>query len=364
MTKTSTPLWFAFVLLCFVLLPQRTFGQEDMVSVPDLTGQAAPKAAAALNRLGLNLGTETRNLWTAASGLPQNSISAQSVTAGQPVKRGSAIDVTVLRAPNLILIYDDKALTLVNQTGETLDLTELSFNTLDGTKQITFPGTLWQANEIDNTQCAQISAVQRQGPAQTDPCSVIQTWFWTTNAGSHFWLGLNGVTRFNVVQSGVERGTCSAAQAGAAAQRCELYVPGSVGEDATEYVYFAYTINQLAAINKSTDKWMPLTGATIVNHAPAVAGSTFAFPDPKVFPNPVTIGQTDRLAPGQCLLYTNRSAPATSTPEPCDIVARLDLEPGVVFWTLEFGLNSATDDVLHTCPAATADKLTICAMPR
>jgi hypothetical protein len=364
MTKTPKRLWIAILLVCFGLLPQRTFAQEDMVTVPDLTGQPAPKAAAMLNRLGLNFGTETRSQWTSASGLPQNSISAQSVAAGQQAKRGTAIDVTILRAPNLILIYDDKTLTLANQTGETLDLTELTFNTLDGTKHISFPGSLWQANEIDNMQCAQIAAVQRQGPAQIDPCSVIQTWFWTTNSGNHFWLGLNGVTRFNIVQSGVERGTCSAAQAGAAAQRCELYVPGSAGEDAAEYVYFAYTTTQLAVINKSADKWMPLTGANIVNHAPAVAGSTFAFADPKVFPNPVTIGQTDRLAPGQCLLYTNRSAPVTATPEPCDVIARLDLDPSVVFWTLDFGLNSVTDDTPHVCPAATPDKLTICAMPR
>ncbi len=364
MTKTLSYLWIIVTLVCLGLLSQPAFAQEDMVTVPDLTGQLAPKAAASLNHVGLNLGAETRGLWTAASGLPQNSISVQSLAAGQQVKRGSAIDVTVLRAPNLILIYGDKTLTVANLTGETLDLTELSFNTLNGTRRISFSGTLWQVDEIDNTQCAQIAAVQRQGPVQTDPCSAIRTWFWTTNSGNHFWLDLNGVTRFNVVQSGVERGTCNAARAGAASQRCELYLPSSGGEDATEYVYFAYTINQLAVINKSANKWMPLTGATIINHAPAVAGSDFAFADPKVFGSPITIGQTDRLAPGQCLLYTNRSAPATSTPESCDVIARLDLDPSVVFWTLDFGLNSVTDDVQHTCPAAVADKLTICAMPR
>ena len=56
---------------------------QNTVQVPDLTGMNVPQAAAALNRVGLGLGNETGEAWTAASGLKQNSIKAQSVAAGQ-----------------------------------------------------------------------------------------------------------------------------------------------------------------------------------------------------------------------------------------------------------------------------------------
>src|SRR5215468_6303228 len=115
---TKARLWIVAILLFSGLFLHPAFAQDDMVTVPDIMGKAAPNAAALLNRAGLNLGTETRGLWTASSGLPQNSVSAQSVAAGTQAKRGSTIDITVLRAPNVILIYDDKTLTLVNQTGD------------------------------------------------------------------------------------------------------------------------------------------------------------------------------------------------------------------------------------------------------
>ncbi len=362
MTKISWRLCFLILWIGFCVLPRQVFAQNDTISAPDLTGLTPPRAAAILNRIGFNLGKETAKLWTAESGLPQNAISAQSIPPGQKSQRGTAIDVTVLRPSNLILLYDDKSLTLANQTGDALDLTQFTFNTLDGTKRITFQGTLWQADQVDNNQCAQIAAVRAQGPTQTAPCAGIQTWFWTTNAGNHFWIGINGVTRFDVVQAGIERGTCNTAPVGAAQQRCDIYL--NAEQDAADYVYFAYTPDQLVVINKSADKWMPLNGDNIINYAPAVAGSTFAFADPKVFGNPVTIGQTDRLAPNQCLLYTNRAAPSGTAPEPCDVIARLDLEANVVFWTQDFDLNSVTDDVQHTCPAATSGKVTVCIMPR
>jgi hypothetical protein len=42
----------------------------------------------------------------------------------------------------------------------------------------------------------------------------------------------------------------------------------------------------------------------------------------------------------------------------------LDLDPNVNFWTQPFGVDSVTDEAAHTCPAAVADRLTICVMPR
>src|SRR3954463_11504474 len=103
-----------FITFCLVLGIGQTMAQ-DTIQVPDLTGMNVPQAAAALNRAGFALGNETGEAWTAESGLQQNRIKSQSVAAGQTAPSGSAIDVTVLRSPNVALVYDDNDLTLVNK---------------------------------------------------------------------------------------------------------------------------------------------------------------------------------------------------------------------------------------------------------
>jgi len=96
--------FLALMLGVLALLGAQAALAQDTVTVPDLTGMALPQAAAALNRSGLLLGAENNEGWTLASGLPQNVIAAQSVPAGQSAARGTAVDVTILRAPNAVLI--------------------------------------------------------------------------------------------------------------------------------------------------------------------------------------------------------------------------------------------------------------------
>ena len=61
--------------------------QEQTPVVPNLAGLNIPQATAALNKVGLALGNQTSEPWTQAAGIPQNTISAQSIPAGQPVDR-------------------------------------------------------------------------------------------------------------------------------------------------------------------------------------------------------------------------------------------------------------------------------------
>ena len=78
-----------------------------------------------------------------------------------------------------------------------------------------------------------------------------------------------------------------------------------------------------------------------------------------------SVATVTQLAPNQCILYTN-SADTSSldTPQPCDVIARLDINPGVIFWVANFDIASASDGRQYTCNAATAGQLTICIMPR
>jgi len=346
-----------------LIAPQLVSAQDDNVTIPNVVGLSLPQAAALLNTSGLNLGTETKKPWSADSGQKANTVGAQAIPPGQAVKRGSALDVTVLRAPNVQLVYDDNLLTFTNHTGAELTITDLTFNTIDGSAPAAFKAITWQADTVSDGECVQLWAVGHDGSQAVEGCSTVDAWYSTVNPSSHFWIAANGTTRFNVMQGDQERGTCATVAPGAAQAHCDIYLI-SPDEDAAAYVYFAYTTDQLVVKDKSPDMWMPLAGTAIVNNAPPVKGSTFAFGDPKIFGNPAIMGRIDKLAPGQCLLYTKRDTPGEDLPETCAVLARLDLDPNVIFWDFDFGVQSVTDDLNHVCPAATPGKLTICAMPR
>lgn len=349
--------------LCAVLFSLLLVGsgmvsaQEAGVPVPDLTGMTVPVAAAVLNSNGLSLGAEMNEGWTPESGMEQNRVKGQSLPAGQSAAPGSVVDVTVLRSPNVILIYDDNDFTLVNQTGAQLTLAGLSFNALDGASA-SLAATRW-ANILRVNQCVQVWSVGRNGSKGMDECDTIQNWLVTTNPGEHFWTGEGGTTRFNVTQNGVERVSCPVANPG----RCEFYVSGGASADTTQYIYFAYTPEHLAVINQSADQWMSLANFNVFNnygpakHAPVPLG------DPTLYVNKNPVARFGLLAPGQCTLFTNSNPEANQPPQPCTVVANLAVDPNLIFWGAAFDMTSS-DGASYSCPAATADKLTICVMPR
>lgn len=345
-----------FMLICLFVFVGMVAAQD--VTVPDLTGLSVPQAAAQLNRLGLKLGAENNQGWTQESGLPQNSISGQSVPAGQTVAPGSAVDVNVLRSPNVLLIYDDNDLTLVNNTGGGLNLAGMVFRALDGSGA-TFAAARWGGG-LGAGDCVQVWSVGRSGGKDMPECGNVQ-WMTTNNPAEHFWTGAGGTTQFGVFQDGLQRGTCAVANPG----RCEFYVAGGASSDATQYVYFAYTPEHLAIINQSDNQWMALDGFSVSNNYVPPLGAAVNVSDPTLYKsqNVNPVANIGRLAPGQCLLFTNGSPGSEQPPETCQVVARLDVGDTVKFWGADFGVNSS-DGVARSCPAAVAGRLTICVMPR
>src|SRR5689334_3960690 len=350
--------WLA-ILVCALFTVSAVAAQDQSVTVPDVSGLNVPQAAALLNKNGLRLGLENNQGWTADSGLPENTINGQSVPAGQTTPFGTSVDVNVLRSPNALMIYDDNDLTLVNHSGGDLNLTGLTFVAADG-NGAQLAGSRWAASLRDG-QCTQVWSVGRNGPKGLDECSNIQNWLVTTNAGEHFWTGEGGTTQFNVLQNGVPRATCPVANPG----RCEFYLSAGGGSsDATDYVYFAYTPDRLAVINQSTDKWMTLDGFNVVNNFAETKGAPVYLGDPNLYTkHPPDVETVNRLAPGQCILYTNQSPGTDSPPQPCEVIARLDIGAAVIFWGADFGVASS-DGEQRTCPAPKEGQLTICVMPR
>jgi hypothetical protein len=363
--------YYASLLGCVVaalVFHPLALAQEDQVTVPDVTGLSVPAAAALLNQNGMALGNQYGELWTEESSQPANTVGAQSLAPGSTVDWGTALDVTVLQSPNMLLIYDAESITLINQADVPVSLQGLTFNAQDGSTPATFPAANWMGTLNGSAHCAQLWAVPQRQPQRPAACAGIERWLSTVNAGVHFWTGLNGVTRFNVVYDGVERAVCEGAAPGQGPKQCAFYLPIEAGAgDVTAYIYLAYVTDRLIVLNQSGDKWMPLAHTTIYNHNPNVlvtGGAPLTVGDPQLFNNPETVADITRLAPGQCLLFTNSSPEADAPPQDCNVIARLNVNPTLIFWAADFEVISATDGQRHMCPAATANKMTICVVPR
>jgi hypothetical protein len=337
-------------------LPRVASAQSDLVAVPDLTGLSVPEAAALLNRTGLNLGAEKTVPWTESAGLPKDKIGAQAIQAGQQVSPGTAVEVTVLRVTNIILLYDYNMLTLVNKTGDKLNIGDVTLGA--------FKGTSWRLTQLDDGQCAQIWAIVQKKPVAVAECAAVQTWIFDTNKALHFWRSTPTSAQFAFTKAGSSYGLCNSAAPDSGTMRCDIYWPGGDEPDAMDYIYFAYTADQLVIRNNSKDEWLPLTGVNVINNLPAVKGYTFPVGDPSAYPSQPAVGSVARLAPNQCIWFTNGDPQITAPPQPCDVMAKLDVDPALIYWASDFGVDGVLDDKPHFCPKATPGKLTICVMPR
>lgn len=338
---------------------------QTQVVVPDLTGLNVPTAAAELNKLGLRLGEQNARAWSSDAGVAENTIGAQSVAPGNNVEPGRAVDVTVFRTPNLRLIYDDNDITLVNLTGQTIDISALRFETTEGTRA-SFDASRW-SSELRANQCLQLWSVNRNGSKGLPECQAIQNWLTTVSPSNHFWTGSNGVSMFEVRQNGTVLNVCQAAPSNSQDRSitCEFYLPAGGAGDVAEFVYFAYTVDTFAAINPTDDAWLRLNRTTIVNPNAnqGQLGASFRLGDAALFGNPEIVAEIGRLAPQQCLLVFDSALAAASPPQPCDVIAQLGIPSDQRFWLSDFELESR-DGRKFTCTGAVEGKRTICIMPR
>jgi hypothetical protein len=356
-------------LIALALFVPSVAAQEATVVVPDLTGLNVPQAAAILNAVGLRLGNEESGGWTDGAGLARGSISAQSLAPSTIVTSGTVVDVSVLQSPNMLLLYDDNDLTVVNLSANVADVTGLRFTSVEG-NPAALAAIRWASN-LRNGQCLQAWSISRNGPKGLDDCQFIQNWLTTNNTGEHFWTQANGVQRFAVLEEGIERATCPAAPVGSQDNplRCEFFYAGAgAGADVTNYLYFAYTPDAIVIINQSNDKWMPTDRTTIFNFNPGISnpGAPLIFGDTNLLREEFTTGFGDvtRLAPGQCIMFSTNHPEGTKSPQPCNVIAQRDLSPQIAFWLADFEIESATDGQRHTCPAASAGRPTLCILPR
>lgn len=348
------------LFICLVLVPA-VMAQD--ATVPDLTGMNIPAAAAALNKVGLKLGTQTAEGWTEASGLPQNTISTQSIEAGSAAEPGATVDVTVLRSANVRLQYDDNDLTFINLRNAQLGLDGLSFNAVDGNRA---SFTRWSGMLRPN-QCLQVWSISRNGPKGLPECDTVQNWVVTTNRAEHFWTTSSGATSFEVLVDGIVRGTCDAAPPNTQDNplTCEFYIPAAGASENAPFVYLMYNSERLIVKNPTTDKWLR-TNQTVYNQNPnrSALGDSFVLGNREKFNSPDIVANVRQLAPGQCLLFKAAGVENEPLPEDCDVVATLELPASELFWLFNFEFETGNSNKRYSCPAAVADKRTLCIMPR
>jgi hypothetical protein len=348
-----------------LLLAGSVLAQNDTVTVPDVTGLNLPQATARLNANGLQVGEQMIQPGTAATGIP-GSVVAQSLAAGEQTGTGTPVNLTILSAARVQLIYDDNDLTMLNDTGTTVNLANMVFGSADGTKR--FPASRWRST-LEAGDCTQIWSIARREPKPVNGCDSVY-WLTTNNPANHFWTQTAGVQQFTVVHEGVQV-TCEAAPPGSQnnPSTCEFYILADTTDAlSTSFVYFAYTRDMFAVINTTSDRWMPLDDTPLYNFNPGLQnpGGSLLLSDDSLFPNPPAVGTVERLAPGQCLLLTLDSATATTPPPECEtVIAERALSSQVAFWLADFELDSpfAGQDRV-TCPAARETRQTVCVMPR
>jgi hypothetical protein len=335
--------------LWFAMLPAA--GQDAVLTVPDLSKLTVPEAAAVLSRTGLRLGSETIIAIDPASGESENIIVEQSPPAGDAVEAGAAVSISVTRAINAYMLYDDNDLTLVNVTAGLLDLNTVMFSGT-GETATAFNPSAWAA-QLDEGRCGQIWSVARLASKEVAGCSAI-LWMTAGNPSQHFWTYTSGTTQFSVIQDGLVRATCPVAQAGSqdAPLRCDIVFDVAYPDEHIDYVYIAYTTDRLIIHNQTVDRWMSLDETRLRDSS----GRDVDLSSLDIFND--AAGQI-RLAPGECILFAAQAN--AQPPEPCRVISQIVTD--AIYWLEPFSVIGR-DDFPRVCESAEEGALVICVMLR
>jgi len=262
--------------------------------------------------------------------------------------------LAVFSSPKSILIDDDHDITLINNTGGTIDLNSITFSSVDGNTQSNFNANRWRST-LEAGNCTQLWSVGRTNAKDVEGCDSIY-WLTTNNPAEHFWTGANGATTFRVTFQGVEQAICTVSTAGV----CEFFLPSSVSSPVTDHIFFIYNPNEFIIYNNVPDSWMSLIGTyirlpdtDITN--PIVNPDAFGVPE---------IGTLDRLAPHQCLLITNNVPEDFVLSQDCYVVASVHFEQDLAWWANGFSFLNDINGLERTCPPVDEQRLTYCILPR
>ena len=342
------------VVICFVSsLFFTTSAQTNERVVPEVFTVTEAQAASILNSAGFRLGEVTDVKVVEGVTMPPGTVAGQSPAAGTALEYGAQVDLIVYRPDNMILVYDDNDITLVNNSGFVVRLDEIMFQSENGTA--IFDGQRWDSSTLQPGDCAQLWSVGRRVPKSLPECDESMYWLTTNDSTEHFWIGVQESTTFSLFQDGALRVTCDVAASG----RCAFFAGAEDSSDNTPYVMMTYGADYWIIMNPDSSRWMRLDKLTIDNGEDSEAHTLVSIFE--VSPDSDVIGDVTRLAPGQCLLAYTGEIP-TALPDSCMyFVDMVDVSP-FTFWLDDFVVRSA-NDTDRMCPAAQSGVDALCILP-
>jgi len=351
------------LIIVLITLVSMSEAQSTSSIVPDLVGLNVPQAGAALHREGLRLGLQTLDLGTPVELDQLGTITVQSVAAGEMLAPGQAVDITIVRVPNIRFIYDDNDLTLINQTRRVIPLVPLSLVGQSLASPV-LAGERWDISFIPIGGCVQIWSIGRAAPKAIDGCEEISAWFSTSDPNSYVWTQVAEVESFTITYSDVSLSACPAAPAASqdAPTVCDAYLPSYPSLEQARFLYLVYTYGAFSARNPTLDAWMPLS-APIITHAD---GTLMSLSDPLTYTDIKSVampldGQVlTPLAPNECIVFRALDDAGALAPEPCGLIVA-DATLDNAFWRSDFTVTDSTG-VSRTCAAAVDGELTVCVM--
>lgn len=312
---------------------------QTEITVPDLTGLTSAKAAQQIGQAGLLVGQIDERPWTASSTPKPGQIVDQNPRPGTKVAAGTVVDVTVLRAFNLVLKYDNQQITLTNATGKPITLNGIAFESSAGSRK----AAEWTGFALQPGRCFFLA---RASTAPRPAC--VQVWMISTSR--LFW---QATEPFLVTRNGNILKSCPPTTG-----ECSVAVPQGDDPDTTAYLQFRYRESYLAVRNE-TEQWMALRGVILVGRN----GKRLKL---DAMDN-LTAGDVpwpgQRLAPGQCVVFSDRE-PGQLPPYDCDVVGYIRLAADANAWLSGFDVLNTTNNQRTNCKPPDLTAISLCVVPR
>lgn len=172
-------------------------------------------------------GEETETTASASEGR-RNPSPAASELAPQADPSGGPIPLPTLpAAPNVVMVYDDSSVAVVNMSAATLSLAGVQFVRIapDGASNAAFDPVAWNTvaarhiRALPASDCYMLLRLnQRVSPP--DPCQDLWGWLATSNSDWYFWTLSQGSLYFGVLHYGRTLHICPIADG-----RCTFFVP-------------------------------------------------------------------------------------------------------------------------------------------
>ncbi|MCC7447936.1 MAG: PASTA domain-containing protein [Anaerolineae bacterium] len=324
--------------------------QEAAVTVPDVTGMTAPKAASALNDARFLLGGETAQTLSADTQTKLNQVIAQEPAPGQKAAPGTAVKVTIVRNPNVVITYDANSLTFTNRDSQPLDLTGVLLES-GADKDLSQFSTQEWGKTLAVKNCYQLWKITPSKINLPPECSRAARVSVTGLKNKLFWL--SGQDSFRVRRYGDTLAACPVS-----AGRCEVALLQGDAVEQADFLMFAYRANYFTVRNES-NRWMSLDDVTIIGGD----GERFTLDATSNTAPGDVLWSGNRLAPGQCIVYAALEVGALP-PYDCKVVGYIKLPQQTAFWTKGFSLVSVGTPRSSYCPAPQPGLLSICVRPR